>query len=108
MTVDDRERAKQALTRFAIEALDALAQPLDRFDQVVALAGQRGVLALDLAQFLLGAQVDRSQALALAPQSLKRGVAGGDLGQRGARRDAGPRRQGPRRAFRPLLSPPPP
>src|SRR3972149_2055515 len=83
MIVDDRERAKQAFTRFAIEALDALAQPLDRFDQVVALAGQRGGLALDLAQFLLrapgapGGPAGAPAAPARRPARAGRGGGGG-------------------------------
>ena len=47
--VDRRERGQQPLARLLVQADDALAQPRDRLDQVVALGGQRGVLGLDLA-----------------------------------------------------------
>ena len=66
--VDRLERGQQPFARFAVEALDAGAQLLDRLDQVVALGGQRGVLGLDLAQFFLGAEVDGAEALAVAAQ----------------------------------------
>ena len=36
--VDDLERRQQPLARFVIEAVDALPQPADRFDEIVALA----------------------------------------------------------------------
>ena len=68
MAVDHLERGEQPLARLAVEALDALAQPLDRLDQVVALGHQGGVLRLDLAQLFLGAQIDRAEPLAVAPQ----------------------------------------
>ena len=48
-----------------------MAQPADRFDQVVALAGELDVLLLDLAQFLLGEEIDRAEALALAVDALQ-------------------------------------
>jgi hypothetical protein len=47
--VDHLERGKQPLARFAVEVLDALTEPLDGFDQIVALGGERAVLGLDLA-----------------------------------------------------------
>ena len=68
MAVDDLERGQQPLARLAVEALDALAQPLDGFHQVVALGGERGVLGFDLAQLFLGAQIDRAEPLAVAAQ----------------------------------------
>ena len=37
--VDRRERREQALARLAVEAVDALAQPPDGLDQIVALGG---------------------------------------------------------------------
>ena len=80
--VDLLERGQQPLARLAVEALDAEAQLLDRLDQIVALGGERGVLGLDLAQFLLGAQIDRAQPLALAPQPLQRRLDLGEIGQR--------------------------
>ena len=73
---------EQPFARLAVEALDALAQLLDGFHQVVALGGERGVLGLDLLQFLVGAQVDRAEALALAPQPLQGRLDLGDVGQR--------------------------
>ena len=54
--------------RLAVEALDALAQPLDGFHQIVAFGGERGVLGLDLAQLFLGVQIDRAEPLAVAAQ----------------------------------------
>src|SRR5918911_1607233 len=36
MRADHLERREQALARFLVQALDALAQPLDRLDQIVA------------------------------------------------------------------------
>ena len=42
-----------------------MAQPCDRLDQIVALGGQRGVLRFDLAQLLLGAQVDGAEPFAV-------------------------------------------
>ena len=92
--VDGLERGQQPLAGFLVEALDALAQPLDGFDQVVALGGQRGVLGLDFAQFFLGAQVDGAQPLAVAAQLFevfldlgkrRQFGAGLDLGERGDR-----------------------
>ena len=68
MAVDDLERGQQPLARLAVEALDALAQPLDGFHQIVAFGGERGVLGFDLAQFFLGAQIDRAEPLAVAAQ----------------------------------------
>ena len=41
MGVDHLEGGEQPLARLAIEVLDALPQPLDCFDQIVALGGQR-------------------------------------------------------------------
>src|SRR5262249_58657855 len=54
------ERHEQPLARLAVEALDAVAQPLDRFDQVVALVDEAGMLRLDLPQLLLAPQLDRA------------------------------------------------
>ena len=54
--VDLLERSQQPLARLAVEALDAVPQFLIASHQVVALGGERGVLGLDLAQFLFGAQ----------------------------------------------------
>ena len=59
---------EQPLARLAVEALDALAQPLDGLDQIVAFGGQCRVLGLDLAQLFLGAQIDRAQPVAVAAQ----------------------------------------
>ena len=68
MVVDGLERRQQPFARFAVETLDALPQPLDRFDQVVALGGECGVLGLDLAQFFLGTQIDGAEPFAVAAQ----------------------------------------
>jgi hypothetical protein len=62
MANDDNSRSRASLLRL----VDALPQPPDRFDQVVAFAAKLGVLLLDLAQFLLGEQVDRAEPFALA------------------------------------------
>jgi hypothetical protein len=70
MVVNHLEGAKQALARLAVEALDALPQPLDGLDEVVALGRERLVLGLDLPQFLLGAQVDGPESLSLPPDAL--------------------------------------
>ena len=94
--VDDLERGQQPLARLAVEALDALAQPLDGFDQVVALGGERGVLGLDLAQFFLGAQVDGAEPLAVAAQLFEVFLDLGERRQLGARLDLGERRHGVR------------
>ena len=45
--------------------------------------------ALDLAQFLFGAQIDRAEPLALAPQALERGFDLGEIRQRVGRLDLG-------------------
>src|SRR5262249_14338015 len=71
------------------EALDARAQPLDRLAAIVALAGERAVLRLDLAQLLLGAQVDGADVLAAAAQLLQLVLDVHDVGQRRARLDLG-------------------
>ena len=67
MANEESRRSRASLLRLS----DALAQPADRLDQVVALAGQLDVLLLDLAQFLLGEQVDRAEAFALAVDALE-------------------------------------
>ena len=92
MPVHHRERRQQPLARLAVEALDALAQPLDRFGEVVALGDEAGVLRLDLLQLFLGAQVDGAEPLAVAPQLVEPLLDRRDLGQRVARRDLGERR----------------
>ena len=74
---------EQPLARLVIEAVDALAQPPDRFDQIVALAGEFGVLAFDLLQFLLGEQIHRAEPLAFLLDALDLGL---DLGDRRHRR----------------------
>ena len=69
-----------------------MAQPLDRFGEIVALGDEAAVLRLDLAQLFLGAQVDRAEPLALAPQLLQPLLDVRDIGQFRARRDLGKRR----------------
>ena len=85
MLVDHLEGGQQPLARLAIEALDALAQPLDRLDQIVALGDQAVVLGLDLAQLFLGAQIDGAEPLALAADAVEAFLDLGDVGQRLAR-----------------------
>ena len=75
-----------------VEALDALAQPLDGFDQVVAFGGQRRVLGLDLAQLFLGAQIDGAEPLAVAAQLFEVFLDLGERRQFRARLDLGKRR----------------
>ena len=89
VSVHDFERGDQPLARLAVEILDALPQPLDGFDQIVALGDQRGVLGLDLGQFLFGAQIDGAKPLALAPQLFEIGLDLGDVRQRRAFGDLG-------------------
>ncbi len=89
MRGDHLERGEQALARLLVEALDALAKALDRLAEIVALGAERGVLGLDLAQFLLGAQIDGADPLAVAPQFLELRLDLGHVGQRGAGFDAG-------------------
>src|SRR5260370_19962456 len=78
-----------ALVRFMFRVLEALPQPLERLDQVVALAGERAVLRLDLAQLFLRAQIDGAEPLALAAQPLNLGFHLGDVRQRLVGRDPG-------------------
>jgi hypothetical protein len=68
--VDDLKRSQQPFARFVIEAVDALAQPPDCLDQIVALGGQLAVLPFDLSQFLLGEQVDRAEPFAFRLDAL--------------------------------------
>ena len=82
MRVDLLERSQQALAGFAVEALDAKAELLDSFDQIVALGGERGVLGLDLFEFFFGAQIDRAEPFALAAQTLERRFDLGEFRQR--------------------------
>src|ERR1700730_15294082 len=91
MPVDDVEGSGEALARLPVEAVDALAQPLDRREEIVALARERGVLGLDLPQFLFGAQIDGTEPLAVAPQFFKLRLDLGQFGQRLARADPGER-----------------
>ena len=49
IVVDDLERGQKPLARFVVEIMDALAQPPDRFDQIVAFGRQLAVLSLDIA-----------------------------------------------------------
>jgi len=79
--VDLLERGHQALACFAVEALDAEAKLLDCFDEIVPLGGQRRMLGFDLDQFFLGAQVHRTQTLALAAQALQGRFDFGEVGQ---------------------------
>jgi hypothetical protein len=55
MGVDHLEGGEQPFARLAVEILDALTQPLDRFDQIVALGGERAMLSLDLTQLFFRA-----------------------------------------------------
>ena len=85
------ERGQQALAGFLVEALDACAQLLDRFDEVVAFGGEAGVLGLDLAQFFLGAQVDGTEPVAVAAELFEIGFDGRDFRQLGFGRHFGHR-----------------
>jgi hypothetical protein len=89
MAVDDLERGGESFAGFAIQVLDPGAKPFDRLDKVVALGGQCGVLRLDLAQFLFGAQIDGAEPLALAPQTFQVLLHRGGVGQYAAVRQIG-------------------
>src|SRR5919201_1878492 len=89
MIADHLERGEKPLARLAVKILDALTQPLDRFDQVVPLGRERGMLGLDLAQLFLGAQIDRAKPFALAPQPFELDFDLAHLGKRLVRRHAG-------------------
>ena len=54
MLVYGLERGSEPLARFLVEALDALTEPLDCFDEVVALRGEAEMLLFDLGKFLVG------------------------------------------------------
>ncbi len=94
--------AEQALAGLAVEALDALAQPLDRLDEIVALGDEGGVLGLDLAQFLVGAQVDGAEPLAVALELLQLRLDFRDVWKRRVRFEAGEARQRLRLGFQDL------
>jgi len=51
LTISNEVKSRSRASR--LRALDALAQPLDGFHQIVAFGGERGVLGFDLAQFFL-------------------------------------------------------
>src|SRR5262249_41803916 len=104
MPVDDVEGCAQPLTRLAVEVLDAPAQPLDRSAQIVALAREVRVLRADLAQLPLGAQIDRAEPLAVAPQFVELGLDVGELRQRRTGLDAGKRRDALGPDFEQLLN----
>src|SRR6185295_4642681 len=70
VAVDHLEGSEQAFARLLVEIENALAQPLDRLDQIVAFGGELPMLVLDLAQFFFGAQIDRAEPLALAHSQL--------------------------------------
>ena len=59
------ERREQPLAAFAVEVWTAMAQLRDRLVEIVALACERVAPFLDLAQFVLGPQVDGAQPLAV-------------------------------------------
>ena len=81
------ERRQQPLAGLLVQANDPLAKPRDRGNQIITLGGQRGVLGFDLAKLFLGAQIDRAELLALAPQALKVGLDCRDFRQRRLRLD---------------------
>src|SRR5215472_11594328 len=89
MIVDDLEGGEQPLARLAVEILDALAQPLDRLDEIIPLGGKRAMLRLDLAQLLLGAQIDGAEALALAAQAIEPRLDLAGVGKLGATLELG-------------------
>ncbi len=79
LLVDGIERHEQPFASLVIEAVDALTQPLDRLDEIVALAGQFVMLRFDFAQLFFGAQIDRAEALAFALDAVQPGLDIGDL-----------------------------
>ena len=66
MLVHHLERSEQPLAGFAVEALDAMAEPLDRLGEIIALGGERVMLGLHLSQLFLRAQIDRPDSFPVA------------------------------------------
>ena len=81
--------ANEALAPFLVEALDGEAQFADRFGEVVALGDELGIFLLDLGEFLVGAQIDGAEPLAIGAQVFERPLDLVDLGQVRARLHAG-------------------
>ncbi len=63
LAVDDLEGGEQALAALPVEGADRLAQPAHSLAEIVALGGQPLALAPDLGQFVLGPQIDGTEAL---------------------------------------------
>ena len=82
MAVHHVEGGKQALAAFAVQALDRLAQLADRLDDVLAFRDDRFQPLGKLPLLLLGAQIDRTQPLALDLQPVEPLFHIGHVGQR--------------------------
>ena len=70
--VDLLVRVEQPHAAFAIEVADRAAEAVDRLRQFVGFLGAFGSRCVELGQFLLGDEIDRTDALALDGQSFKR------------------------------------
>ena len=81
VAIDRGERRQEPFARFTVEAVDALPQAADRFDEIVALGGQLAVLGFDVGKLLLRQEVDRAEAFALAPDALELALDLADLRQ---------------------------
>src|SRR4051794_35518952 len=97
--VDLLERGKQALAPLFVEIADRGAQLLDRFVEIVALGDHAIARGFDLLQLLVGAQIDRAEALALALLGLEFLLDGGGIRQLRAGFYAGERDEIVRRAI---------
>ena len=71
MVVDDVESGDEPLAPLLIEGANRAAQALDRFGQIVALGDELVAARKDLNEFVVGAQVDRAEPLALLAQILE-------------------------------------
>ena len=74
------ERGGKPRARLAVEVGYALAEPLDRFGEIVALGNEAVVLRFDFAQLLVGAKVHGAEPLALLLVALQLRFDGGGIG----------------------------
>ena len=97
--VDDVEGADQPLAAFLVEADDRLPQAADRFAQIVFFRDESAACLFRLGQFLVGAQIDGPEPVALALQMFELALDVGEGRQRRVARDAGAGREVGRRAI---------
>src|SRR6202020_1904747 len=71
MVVDDVESGDEPLAPLLIEGANRAAQALDRFGQIVALGDELVAACPNLNEFVVRAQVDRAEPLALPAQILE-------------------------------------